>query len=332
MVGILLVITALFSNSVHALTLLESYNRIVAAGSAVGYVVQRYSTDPSGKITSVAFTHTNLAEGGTSESIKAVCDKKFTPISFSYTAKLGNEVKLIDAHFKPTKPAKAKGKSAAKAEDKAIDLIMDVSVTEKGKTTKQSVQLKGGVFLSQFLVYLMLTNPKGLTKGVKYNYEAIAEETGNVLAGDAFVDSVEVYKGYSVSKVVNNFNKVKYISLVTSNGELLLTQSPDQNLTVEMVKDRDEATKGFPVDTKSLTLLFGNVPKGDINVLAKQPKGGGSSATDPQPVSAGTSPVGEKSDTPQLKEPTAPAKGSEITPGKGVYIKGGSQAPKPAGH
>jgi hypothetical protein len=319
--------------TLHAAPLFEAYNRILSGGVPTGYIITRFESDAKGNLISLAYTRTNTMGGDIAESIKAVSDKKFAPISFSYTSKVGNDIKLIDG--------KAKGPK------------MEVSITENGNTTKKTVALKKGTFLSSVLVYLMLNNPKGLAKGLKYSYEAVAEESGTVHSGEAFIENNETYKGFSVYKILNVFKDSKFISFVTSNGEILLTKSPLQGVTVEMVASKEEATQNLPFDPKSIAVLFGEIPKGQTNVLNKKSQGttGTNNAevnADKKAATSNTTKISgaqskddalDNEDEKPLPAPgegfdsldDPPAKGGDVPAGQGIHTKSGGGGAKPTG-
>lgn len=287
--------------------LFEAYHKILSGGVPTGYVIARYESDAKGNLTATTFTRTNTMGGDITESIRAACDKKFQPISYSFTSKVGDSTKIIDGVVKGQK--------------------MEVKITENGKSETKVVQLQKGVFLSQFLVYLMLTNPKGLAKGLKYNFKAIAEELGSVEAGEAYVDSTETYKGVTVFKILNTFNGTKFISLVTSNGEIMQTRSPLQGVSVEMVANREEATTNLPFDTKTVALVFGQLPEGKVNTLAKAAEKQTDKRADKQTEkptdTASPNPTEKAAGTQDKLAPAAPGtgKGADIAPGQGLHTK-----------
>ena len=264
---------------VHAAPIFESYQKILSGSVPTGYIIIRYEADAKGQLVTTMYTRTNTMGGDITEGIKAISDKKFKPVSFTYTNKTGEQIKLIDGQFKNGK--------------------LNLAITENGKVEKKVVPVKQGTFLSSFLVYLMLNNPKGLSKGLKYNYDAIAEEAGESFAGEAYIEGQETYKGVSVYKVLNTYKGAKFISFVTNNGEILLTKSPLQGVAIEMVASKDEAVKNLPFDTKSVALLFGEIPQGKVNILSK------------------------KADAPEKKE-----KGADVPAGKGIHTKSGEEPAK----
>lgn len=245
MIHFLLVILSL---TAHSEVLFEGYSRILSSDDQIGYIVQRYEFDAAQKkFQSVSYTRLNEKNGNSSESIKAVCNDRFEPISFAYTFKSESEMKVIDGTV-------SKG-------------VLTLKVTD-GKSSKTSkVKLPKGVFLSSFLGYLMLQN--GIQTGKRFSYKAIAEEDGTIQDGQAVIQKEETFKEQNVYRIANEFKKVQYISVVTPRGEILATESPAQSLATELMKSPEEATKGQPSAESTLKLLFGKVPEGKQHVLAK---------------------------------------------------------------
>jgi len=117
------------------------------------------------------------------------------------------------------------------------------------------------------LVYLMLQ--KGITEDKKFNYKAIAEEEGAVHDGWAAVREKINQNGIEVYRVLNSFKDQKFVSYVTEKSEVLLTKSPSRNLGTQLVSEPHKATKGFQLDTNNLKVIFGSIPRGKKNVLAR---------------------------------------------------------------
>ncbi|MGE0764321.1 MAG: hypothetical protein AB7N80_13655 [Bdellovibrionales bacterium] len=233
----------------YAEVMFEGYSIIRSGTTPIGYTIQRYEFDAKKKqFTATSFLKTNATGGDLTESLKAVANDKFQPVSYQYVTKTGDKAKMIDAKF---------------AKDKMTGTRTD------GKTPHPiSVAVKKGTFLSTFLGYLMLQN--GLKAEKKFVYSAIAEEDGAAYSGEALIKNEEDYRGQKAYRVVNNFKGTEFISFVTAKGEVLGTTSPLQNISTELVANPAEATKGFILPNDTLKILFGAVPTGKVNVLASK--------------------------------------------------------------
>lgn len=260
----------LSATSSSAEVMFEGYSIIRSGNKAIGYTIQRYELDAKKKLfTSTSFLKTNADGGNLTESIKAVANDKFQPVSYQYVNKIGDKVKMIDTKF---------------ANDK-----MTGTVTDGKSPMPIKIDVKKGTFLSTFLIYLMLQN--GLKVDKKFVYSAIAEEDGAVYTGEALVKSEEDYKGQKAFKVVNTFKGTEFVSFVTPKGEVLGTSSPLQNLATELMGNPNEATKGFQVPADTLKILYGAVPTGKVNVLASKLnvlQGGASESASPEDETSST--------------------------------------------
>lgn len=238
--------------SADADTLFEGYAKILLAGKHVGFIVQRYEFDSKKKeFKATYYLRTTAAGGNITESLSAKSNAKLNPISYSFTELVNDHAKLIDASFK--------GDS------------MTIVKKEGGGSTTTTKKIPKGSFLSSFLVYLMLQGKEGIKPGVKYSYQAIAEEDAAVYSGEAAVASQETTKGIETFKVLNTFKGAKFISFVTHKGEILSTLSPAQDISTEVVASIDEATSapGLSVNTSNIALLFGALPKGTDNAISR---------------------------------------------------------------
>ena len=244
------VLLLLLAYAARADVMFEGYSKVLIQGSPVGYVVQRYEFNKAKKeFSTISFTKLGEKAGNSAESLKSVCSDKFEPKSFAYTLQSGETTKTIDGSF-------SKGQ-------------MTLKITEGKKVRTEKRKLPKGIFPSSFLGYLMLQN--GYKVGKKFTYQAIAEEDGSFETGEAFIKSEEKYKDQTVYKIINQFKKAQYISLVTARGEILATESPAQSLATELVKDPQDATKDQIVPASTLKLLFGKIPEGKVHALTSVP-------------------------------------------------------------
>lgn len=231
----------------RAEVMFEGYMIVRSGTTAVGYAIQRYEFNAKKKqFTATSFLKTNAAGNNLTESIKAIANDKFQPVSYQYVTKIGDKAKMIDAKFKNNQ--------------------MTATVTD-GKTP-QTIKntVKPGTFLSTFLGYLMLQN--GFKADKKFTYSAIAEEDGTAYSGESLIKAEEDYKGQKAFRIVNTFKGSEFISFVNPKGEVLGTSSALQQISTELVANPAEATKGFDVPKDTLKILFGGVPAGKVNVLA----------------------------------------------------------------
>jgi hypothetical protein len=236
--------------SVRADTLFEAYSKVLLGGNHVGYFVSRYDFDSKKKqFLAMYLLKTNEAGGSINETLSAVANENLEPVSYKYNSANKTTTKTIEASFSKNK--------------------MKAKITINGKSQKVERTIPSGVFLSNFLSYVILKGPEGMKTGTKYQYQAIAEEDGELSSGIAYVKETENYKGLKVFRIVNEFKNMQFISLATDKGEMLSTSEPTQAIGTEVVTDPNLATSGLSVSEKNLKLLFGNVPKGIENSLVK---------------------------------------------------------------
>ncbi|MCC6276842.1 MAG: hypothetical protein IT289_02875 [Oligoflexia bacterium] len=242
-------ILSLFSYTASGKVLFEGWFDVYLGAKKVGYSVQRYEFG-DGKFKAVTYLKTNAEGGNITESLKAFSAPDLKPISYSYTSKAGDAVKLVDATFK--------GES------------MTLKINDGKAEKKEAKKIKKGTFLSTFLLYLMMSQENGLSVGKNYAYYAIAEEDGTTQNGKALVSGKEKVKGKEALKVLNEFKGDRFFSFVTPTGEFLLTRNPTNNIEMRRADSQEAATKDFTVDKSSLKLLFGTLP-GD-QATAPEPK------------------------------------------------------------
>lgn len=288
--------------------LFEGFSKVMLENTHVGYVIQRFEFDPKKKEFSTAyFLKTNAAGGNLTESLKARATAGFRPISYQYTSAQGDQTRTIDASFKGE--------------------TMTALVTEGAKKGTISKKVPKEVFLASFLGYVMLQGKEGIKKGVKYAYKAIAEEDADVQDGDAYVASEETMSGVSTFKVLNTFKKTKFVSWVTHKGEVISTASPVQKISTELVATFQEATANQSVSTKTVEFVFGNMPRGKDNIIARRASEAasatGASASAPAAAPAAAIPPSKLKQLEQKPETTgANPKEEGVAGGKGVMIKG----------
>ncbi len=247
------VVIACISRFAHGEILFEGYSKVLSGSIPIGYSISRYEYDQKKKqFIATTFLKTNQLGGDLTESLKAYADENLQPISYNYTTLVGKQAKMIDATFK-------KGK-------------MTATIRENGKIKKTTVSVpkEKGIFLSTFLVYIMLKSPKGLQDDSTYNFEAIAEEDATISKGSAIVKGEDSFNGIKGLKVQNDFKGAKFNCIITSKGEILSTKSPVLGIGTELVSKPSEATASFQIPNAVLTSLFGEVPTGQKNEVSRK--------------------------------------------------------------
>ncbi len=227
-------------------TLFDGYFRLTLGDKPIGYMVQVYEYDDKAKTFHTAyFLKTNKLGGDIQESLKAVSNNKFEPISYAYTSKSGDKVRTIDASFKGE--------------------VMKLTITDGKMKRDEAHKIPKGTFLSSFLGYLMLQ--KGISVDKKFSYSAVAEEEGNSYSGEAWVKERTEYLSQPSFRILNKFKGSQFISFMNEKGEVLGTTSPENNISSRLMPSAAEATKDFLVPNQTLNLLFGKVPSGKVNAL-----------------------------------------------------------------
>ncbi len=282
-----------------AAILFEGWSKVLISGKHVGFIVQRYDFDEKKKeFRSTHFLKTNADSGGLTESLAARADSTFKPLAYQYTSVVNGKPTLIDATFKGDK--------------------MTAIVTEgKEKKTIKNTMPKG-TFLSAFLGYVMLQGKEGLKKGVKYEYPGVLEESAIISKGEAFIAEEETISGIPVFRILNTINGSKFVSLATHKAEILGTVSPSIGVQTVLVPTMEEAVAGLTVNNQALIQLFGSMPKGKENEIARrnmlpaaktavQSAGGGAKSSSPAPAAGATAPVTPSTPSASVAAPaTAP--------------------------
>lgn len=271
--------------------LFEGYSKILMGDKQVGYTIQRFDFNPKTKeYSTVYYLRTQPPANDLIESLTARSTFDLKPIAYSYTEVAGGKVRLVDATFK--------------------NGVMTATSLQNGtRTTMPPKKLEPGVFLASFLGYLMLQQKEPVKVGNKYSYKAIAEEDGGIYAGEAFVKSQEQQKGLQTFKILNTYKGAQFVSYMTPKGEVISTDSAAQGISTELVANIDEATRGFGVNNNQLTQLFGAVPKGQDNAVAKHSTG--------EPL--GGAPT--KQQTLDGSTPTVKTKTDGVPQGTGIEVK-----------
>lgn len=240
-----------FVKPASAAILFEGWSKVLISGKHVGYVVQRFDFDEKKKEWKAThFLKTSPESGGLTESLVARADASFKPLSYQYTNVVNGKPTLIDATFKGDK--------------------MTAVVTEGKEKKTLTNTLPKGTFLSAFLGYVMLQGKEGLKKGVKYEYQGIIEESALVTKGEAYISEEETVSGIPVFRVLNKINGSQFVSLASHKAEILGTTSPSAGVQTVLVPTMEEAVSALGVNSAALSQLFGSVPKGKDNEIARR--------------------------------------------------------------
>ena len=236
-------------------TMFEGYYRITASNKPIGYSIQRYSyNDKKKQFTSKYYVRAKSPAGTLTETLTAVANNQFHPVSYQYTSQVGSKVTSIDAHFKLTKS----------------NVAMTYTVNNGKQQQTFTKTISRDVFLSTFQVYLMLQ--KGLKAGTKFNFKAISEEDGEVRDGQAMVKNEPGFEDKGILRVLTKFKGIQSVANVNVKGEVIIAESPVQKIRQVLVPVPAEATKGFQFDTKAIKYVFGSIPTGQINQMVKNKK------------------------------------------------------------
>lgn len=286
----LLVATFVFLSAVlspfdsYGATLFEGWSKVLLSGQHVGYIIQRYEFDEKKKeFRAIHYMKMNADAGGLTDSLVARADATFKPINYQYTGLKDGKPILIDAGFKGDK--------------------MTAVVTEGKEKKTVNVTLPKGAFLSTFLGYVMLQGKEGLKKGIKYEYQGVLEEAAIVAKGEAYIADEETVSGIAAFRILNTVSGSKFISLATHKAEVLGTVSPSAGVQTVLVSTMEEAVAGHGLNSAAVSQLFGSVPKGKENEVARR--------NIMPPAAKGTAPAAPA--TPS--SPAAPAT-PQPTPGK----------------
>lgn len=270
-----LVFNLISAQNVFSATLFEGWSKVLLSGQHVGYIVQRYEFDEKKKeFRAIHYMKMNADAGGLTDSLVARADASFKPLSYQYTGLKDGKPILIDAGFKGDK--------------------MTAAVTEGKEKKTVSLTLPKGSFLSTFLGYVMLQGKEGLKKGIKYEYQGVLEEAAVVAKGEAYIADEENVSGIPAFRILNTVSGSKYISLATHKAEVLGTVSPSAGVQTILVATMEEAVAGHGLNSAAVTQLFGSVPKGKENEVARRSLMPLPSATPNKPSPAPTAPKAVK--------------------------------------
>ncbi|MES2962446.1 MAG: hypothetical protein V4760_01055 [Bdellovibrionota bacterium] len=294
-----LILILAFAPLAHAQILFEGYSKVMLGAKHVGFTIQRYEYDAKKKeFLATSFLKTSPDGGNITESTQSRASASLKPIGYKYTNATGDKVKMIDATFKGE--------------------TMTLVIVENGqRKALPAKKLPKGVFLSNYLAYVMLQGKEGIKVGANYGYQAIAEEDGGLYTGQAFIKGEETYNGVQVYRVLNSFMigtpaKAEYVSFVTAKGEVVGSRSPAQDLSTEVVSSIQEATAGLSVNNNHLKQLFGSMPSGLENPIAR--KSGG--------APLGAAPDKQKTlEGPDETKESASPKTEGVPGGKGITLK-----------
>lgn len=265
--------------------LFEGSYRVLQGGVHTGYFLSRHEFDSKKKqFISTSFMKIEGALDFT-ESIKSVANENFYPISYAYTAVSQGQTRTVDAKFE-------KGKIVA-------------NITANKQPEKVIKDIPKNTILSGFLIYAILRSPQGLKPNIKFDYDAIAEEFGEVKRGTVSIKDYDSYETLKAIRIENSFLDTKSSNLVSEKGEILMTASPTQKIAIELVPQMSIATQGMKVPQALIKTLFGDMPTGLKNIVAQSGVG--------------------------IKPTPTPGKQEGVPAGQGIQLKGGEQDKKEKG-
>ncbi len=239
MIRNLCLVILFFSPLLWADILHEGWYKVESTGVHVGYVVMRTEYLPNKKqFRLTQFLKTNEAGGNIVESLQAISNQNFKPISYQYRSVSAGKPKTIDAVVKNN--------------------VLQATINEEGQTKSANFSLTKGSFFSSFLTQMILKN--GLSVGNVYDYTAIAEEEAVEAKGRAEVKELTKYQGNEAFRIINDFKQSRFNSFLSAKGMAFATHAPLHGLRTSLMPSRSAATANIPVNFDNIKALFGNVP------------------------------------------------------------------------
>lgn len=235
----------------QAATIFEGYYKLSMNNNHIGYVIQRYDLNSQKKTFSTTYyLYLKLANETSVESLHAESNLDFFPKSYKYTSMNSKETLTIDASVK--------------------DRNITIKTIKNGRPTVKEFPLNKNAFLSAFLSHMMLKNEKGMAVGNKYEYTALAEEEGKIYKGTAWIKEQVKEQGLDCFRVLNTFKGDEFVNWVNTKGESIKTLAPKAQLVAQLMENPKDAYKGHPFNSKTIKLLFGNLPEGKTNMLSRK--------------------------------------------------------------
>jgi hypothetical protein len=197
------------------------------------------------------------------ESVKAKANDKFQPLSYQFTSQENDKTSGIDATFKGE-----------------VMTLKKFNSEKKNEVRNETYKIPKDSFLSTFLMFVLLK--KDFPVNQPFKYSGIAEELGVSSWGKTLVESKEPKGKIVKMKVLNSFEGQDSICNVAAlpdpsakdkymKAEIVDVEVPSSGLTSKLVADASSATEGQTVPAKTLISLFGSVPGGKVNTVAKPP-------------------------------------------------------------
>lgn len=238
-----------FLNLSQAEILFEGYYKVSQFKKHIGFFILRNEIDSKTKqFKTTSFLRLGKNGFNMTESLTAISTTDFKPLSYSYLATDGGKSKTIDMTFKG---------------DMMTGLVLD-----NGEKAKISKKLPKGTFLSSSLYYMMLNSKEGLKTGTKFEFNAVAEELGDVTKGTSTIEKKMVSRGIlQLLKANNSFAGMEYENYLTNQGQNISALTPATGIETELMKNSEEAIQGVKVSAGTLEKVFGSIPSGKINVL-----------------------------------------------------------------
>lgn len=246
-------LSSVLCHSSLAAPFFDGYYKLTSENRHVGYVIHQFSLDKK-ELTHTYYVYMQTTEGAYIESLQGKSNVDLSPKSYRYTSFDGENGLTLDAVVQTKK--------------------LTIKTTKNKKSTIREVPLRKGVFLSSILQFLMLKNPKGIQVGLKYTYSAVAEEDGRTYDGVAWVKKEEMVEGKKSFRVLNKFKGQKFISWLNQEGHVLKTRAVANGIEATLQSNPQEAVASFPMNKKTLELLFGKIPVGQAPQKKKTPPKG----------------------------------------------------------
>jgi hypothetical protein len=108
-----------------------------------------------------------------------------------------------------------------------------------------------------------------LKKGMGYSFTALREDSGKQQSGQVKVHDEKDFGGHKVFQISDDFELYIEETWLTADGQVLSSRTPQFGITSTLVANIDIALEGSDYNRKNLAKMFGQIPLGKKNKVAR---------------------------------------------------------------
>lgn len=235
--------------------LFQGFYRLETNAAHRGFAVLRRVRDKNtGDHTVMHYIFRRDGEGIHQAGVHSTATKEWKPLAYSYFVWQGRDLHSYVGEFRRN------DQLVVRRYEEMPEFDDEIGRRYRGKLTKV---VPGDVVTMTLMTKVMAaTSGNEWRPGFRKTISVLSEDRANVSEVDLRIHQEQVVKGMPVYQIVGELMNEHFELMTLANGEIVGSRNKANASFTLLVANSDEAYGKLEIDERSLTRIFGNVPRG----------------------------------------------------------------------